>query len=401
MTNIRVFAVLGVVALAPSACGGGGGGGGGDDGGATGMGGYGMGGYVPSGVGGAATPGAGGTVTPGAGGTVTPGAGGTVTPGAGGAATVCTPGSTQACVGPGACSGAQTCSADGSIWGACDCGQGVGGTPGGVGGGAALGGAAGTPGLGGAGGAGGEPAITDLVWEFYQDLSGWDLDPYASTDPPVGTTVTWADTSTCDGQGYAAVSVPLDAVDQIANFRFYSGDIMDLSNATIEMDICVEAGAAGGIQIFVATGAPDYGWASAWINLSSLDAGLNTVSVDASTLTGIDLTAIESWGLQVAAGDTAASWSNPTVLLVDEVRITGAVVVVPPGTGGAGGAAGGTGVGGSAGTPGSGGAAGTPAGGAAGDTGVAGSAGSTGTAGTAGTQATAGAAGTAGTAGAS
>jgi len=35
---------------------------------------------------------------------------------------LCVPGSTQACVGPGGCSGGQSCLADGSGYGACDCG---------------------------------------------------------------------------------------------------------------------------------------------------------------------------------------------------------------------------------------------------------------------------------------
>jgi hypothetical protein len=36
---------------------------------------------------------------------------------------VCVPGVTQACLGPGACSGAQACLADGSGFGVCDCGS--------------------------------------------------------------------------------------------------------------------------------------------------------------------------------------------------------------------------------------------------------------------------------------
>jgi hypothetical protein len=36
---------------------------------------------------------------------------------------VCVPGVTQACLGPGACSGAQACIADGTGFGACDCGD--------------------------------------------------------------------------------------------------------------------------------------------------------------------------------------------------------------------------------------------------------------------------------------
>ncbi len=43
----------------------------------------------------------------------------------------CTPGMSQACVGPGACKGGQACKADGSGYGPCDCGAGVGGSGGG------------------------------------------------------------------------------------------------------------------------------------------------------------------------------------------------------------------------------------------------------------------------------
>jgi hypothetical protein len=39
---------------------------------------------------------------------------------------VCIPGETQACLGPGACSGAQACLRDGSGYGICDCGFGAG-----------------------------------------------------------------------------------------------------------------------------------------------------------------------------------------------------------------------------------------------------------------------------------
>lgn len=38
-------------------------------------------------------------------------------------AQACVPGSTQRCVGPGACQGAQACASDGSAWGQCDCGS--------------------------------------------------------------------------------------------------------------------------------------------------------------------------------------------------------------------------------------------------------------------------------------
>lgn len=77
----------------------------------------------------------------------------------GGSSSKCSQGATRACLGPGACNGAQSCAADGT-WGACDCGGsggsagvaggGVGGSAGGVGG-AATGGAGGVAGTGGSG----------------------------------------------------------------------------------------------------------------------------------------------------------------------------------------------------------------------------------------------------------
>lgn len=39
--------------------------------------------------------------------------------------TTCFPGATQACLGPGACKGAQVCQAGGMVFGPCDCGHGA------------------------------------------------------------------------------------------------------------------------------------------------------------------------------------------------------------------------------------------------------------------------------------
>lgn len=68
----------------------------------------------------------------------------------------CTPGSTQPCLGPGQCQGAQSCAADGKSFLACDCGGGVGGAGGssGASGAAATGGSAGSGQGGTAGSAG-------------------------------------------------------------------------------------------------------------------------------------------------------------------------------------------------------------------------------------------------------
>jgi hypothetical protein len=43
----------------------------------------------------------------------------------------CSPGSYQFCAGASGCHGVQTCAADGTLWGRCDCGDGLYGTGGG------------------------------------------------------------------------------------------------------------------------------------------------------------------------------------------------------------------------------------------------------------------------------
>jgi hypothetical protein len=78
---------------------------------------------------------------------------------AAGGGLLCIPGATQACLGPGACKGAQVCRAEGMSFGTCDCGNGDGGSAssGGAGGagGATGGGGQTTGGSGGSGGSGG------------------------------------------------------------------------------------------------------------------------------------------------------------------------------------------------------------------------------------------------------
>ena len=78
--------------------------------------------------------------------------------GGGSGSTACIPGATQTCVGPGQCAGVQSCTDDGSRWGACDCGESTGGSGGSVGdGGMAGSGEAGAS----AGAGGGEPTGGD------------------------------------------------------------------------------------------------------------------------------------------------------------------------------------------------------------------------------------------------
>lgn len=334
--------------------------------------------------------------------------------GLGGAATICTPGETQACVGPGACSGAQVCNADGMGWGACDCGTGTGGaapgaggTPGtgGVGGvapGGAPGvggqivtagqagmpvvtaGAAGTAGTagapvvvaggggvagsaggpvvvaGGGGMAGAGGAATDLdfaYWEFFQDLSGWDADPYGGN---VDGTATWTNTGDtddiCADSGCISFEVPLCQNGDNEAFTFYWSGPQDLTGQTLSFNVYVTDATAGGIQVGLAQGAPNYETAmSSWVNLSGVVDTWTLVEFDLATTSGVDLTAIEKIFLQVHTGTVSGAGgagggggaggaacspdvTNPTVVLIDSVELRCTGDCPEPGAGGAGGA---------------------------------------------------------------
>lgn len=97
-----------------------------------------------------------------------------------GSSTKCSQGATRACLGPGACDGAQSCGADGT-WGACDCG-GSGGAGGGTGG-SAVGGSSGIGGGGGAGATNTGGTAGDASPDGAGGGTQWKDDPCPSTTP--------------------------------------------------------------------------------------------------------------------------------------------------------------------------------------------------------------------------
>ena len=74
---------------------------------------------------------------------------------------ICDPGETRVCVGPGACSGGQSCDPDGKSWGTCTCGGGTGGTAGA--GGSGTGGSGGTSAAAGTAGQGGSVSCSQTL----------------------------------------------------------------------------------------------------------------------------------------------------------------------------------------------------------------------------------------------
>lgn len=99
----------------------------------------------------------------------------------GGSSSKCSQGATRACLGPGACDGAQSCDADGT-WSACDCG-GAGGS-GGVGG-DASGGVAGAGGASGGGGTSAGGAAGDASTDGAGGGSQWQDDPCPTNETPI------------------------------------------------------------------------------------------------------------------------------------------------------------------------------------------------------------------------
>jgi hypothetical protein len=156
----------------------------GGEGGDAGKGGAGGTGGVSGGVGGAAVGGAGGGAGRGSGGMPSAGSG---------SSSVCTPGSTQKCLGPGACEGAQRCANDGRAWEDCDCGSAAGGS-GGVGGGSGTGGASGTGGGGGSAGSSGDPACKTEVCADYCDFSTG----HCPEDVSLSSCMTWCMGARCE-----------------------------------------------------------------------------------------------------------------------------------------------------------------------------------------------------------
>lgn len=91
----------------------------------------------------------------------------------------CSQGDTRACLGPGACNGAQSCAANGQ-WSACDCGGATGGSGGASGG---TGGSSGSAGGGGLGGTNTGGAAGDASPDGAGGGTQWKDDPCPSTTP--------------------------------------------------------------------------------------------------------------------------------------------------------------------------------------------------------------------------
>jgi hypothetical protein len=161
-----------------------------------------------------------------------------------------------------------------------------------------------------------------------------------------GTTGTGGAAAGCS-DGCAELKVPFTAYKSAQAFEIYLAAPTDLSTGVVTVKLRTTAGKAGGIQVALKNGAPDYAWGQTkWLGISeTVKADWTTITLDASApgemgTTAFDKTKVTIIAIQIAAGDpwysdTAMTMVdqtaliNPTVVQVDEITVAGATGVGP------------------------------------------------------------------------
>jgi hypothetical protein len=130
--------------------------------------------------------------------------------------------------------------------------------------------------------------------------------------------------------GCARLSVPLATMTDRSHFVLYVPADVDVSAATLVMRVMVHSGTGGQIQLYAQHGGtPDFNLIyNGGRNLDTLGSWTDiTWDLGASTPT-FDHTTIRRFGIEVLGG-TSTSFTDPTVVYVDSITITGASPAVP------------------------------------------------------------------------
>jgi hypothetical protein len=132
-----------------------------------------------------------------------------------------------------------------------------------------------------------------------------------------------AGTDVCGG--CARLTVPLDASDDWAHFVLTLPGATDLTAAVITFRLARAAGTGGSFKGYVQQGSSgDFAYrVGANTPLASIGETQQNVEWDLAGITDFDLAAITRIGIEVTAAG-GSSWSNPTVLLLDSVQVSGA-----------------------------------------------------------------------------
>jgi hypothetical protein len=129
--------------------------------------------------------------------------------------------------------------------------------------------------------------------------------------------------------GCARLSVPLAASADQAHFTITLPAATDFSVATIALRVARYAGTGGWFKAYIQEGSPNYLYQdSVETTIASIGTSMQTISWDVATAgTTADKTIIRRIGIEIS-GNGASSWTNPTVLYVDSITVTGTTLAM-------------------------------------------------------------------------
>ncbi len=124
--------------------------------------------------------------------------------------------------------------------------------------------------------------------------------------------------------GCARLSVPLATNMDRAHFVIGLPAATNFSVATIAIRVARYAGTGGHFKVYIQEGSPNYlQQVSTETPIASIGTTMQTINWDVATAgTAADKTIISRVGIEII-GTGATSWTNPTVVYVDSVTITG------------------------------------------------------------------------------
>jgi hypothetical protein len=126
--------------------------------------------------------------------------------------------------------------------------------------------------------------------------------------------------------GCARLSVPVDEATDRAHYVLTLPGVTDFTSAMFTVRVRRYAATGGSIRMYVQHGGdPDFLYVqNAFTALSGVGTSFQNVTWDVSTVTGtFDRTVIYRVGIEITANDGSTAWTDPTVVHVDSVTITG------------------------------------------------------------------------------
>lgn len=127
--------------------------------------------------------------------------------------------------------------------------------------------------------------------------------------------------------GCARLSVPLAATGDMAHFTLLLPSSTDLSAATVTFRVAKLAGTGGTLRGYIQEGSPDYHvqYDAATV-ISSIGSSMQTISWSIATAgTAANKAAIQRIGIEIN-GANGSAWTNPTVIYLDSIVVTGATL---------------------------------------------------------------------------